>query len=409
MSEKPFPETPGASSSEEMPAQLQQLLATAVDSGATDIHVDPMETQYKIRFRVDGAIQPHATLDAAEGEQLVNQLKVSTGFSPDRATTAQEGRIDWYGGNNEREEIRVTILPTVQTEAIHLRLLGPPSEILQPEELGLSEGSMALVHRNLTAIEGLILVSGHTGSGKTMTLYSLVSMLDRSAKQVCSIEDPVEYQLDGVRQVQVDPEHNLHMHNGLRTLLRMDPDVLVVGEIRDAQSATTAVRAAASGCLVLATVHARDVALAVEMLKYYNVSSKLLGNTLRLIISQDLVRKLCPECCEKRATTDEEKDLFKEVGLNAPDELAAPGNGCEHCHGYAYRGRKGVFEVVHVEEELGRSISADTKGRALRQLAREKSARTLKRGVLENVASGTTSMAEAVAVLELGASGQMQS
>lgn len=378
--------------------RVRQLLSRAVTVNATDIHIDPSTTGFRIRLRVDGAIQHHADLSQEEGAELVNLVKVAGGFTPDRTVVAQEGRIYFeQEADGQGTEIRVTIAPTVNTEAVHLRLLAPPAEVLTSGELGLSAHSLEAVHDVLSANEGLVLIAGHTGAGKTMTLYSMVSTLNAESRMICSIEDPVEYVLDGVRQMQVDAQNELWMSLGLRTLLRMDPDVMVVGEIRDADSAVSAVRAAASGRLVLGTVHARDAALAVDMLEYYQVPPKLLGNTLELVICQDLIRLLCPHCGRSRSLTEEERNAFDSVGMAPPEEVRTAG-GCDTCFGFGYAGRTGVFEVSPISEHLGSRIGEGVRGPELRRMVQDRNIQTLEQSALQAVAEGLTSMTEAMNV-----------
>jgi type II secretory ATPase GspE/PulE/Tfp pilus assembly ATPase PilB-like protein len=290
-------------------------------------------------------------------------------------------------------EIRVTIMPTTRQEAVHLRMLSPPAEILKPTELGMPETALDSIRETLTQPEGLILISGPTGAGKTMTLYSLASFLKLESLIAVSVEDPVEYDLGYVRQVQADQEHGLFMQTALRSVLRMDPDIILIGEIRDTASAVTAVRAAASGRFVLATLHARDTALALEACHYYSIPRHLLGSTLQMVISQVLVRKVCHACADQREPTSDERELFSSQGLTPPARVPVP-KGCDTCHHFGYLGQTGIFEVVVFDHAMGAAISRAQGAEAIRSMLAQEDIPTLRRAALNKVAQGITTLEE---------------
>jgi type II secretory ATPase GspE/PulE/Tfp pilus assembly ATPase PilB-like protein len=272
-------------------------------------------------------------------------------------------------------------------------MLSPPEEIIKPEELGISEPILKQIKNALASPEGLILISGPTGAGKTMTLYSLASFLNLETSISVSIEDPVEYDLPYVRQVQSDEAHGLSMHEGLKSVLRMDPDIVIVGEIRDPESAGTAVRAAASGRFVLATLHARDVAMATEACRNYSVPRHLLASTLRMTTSQNLVRRVCRKCAKWRELSDEEKMMFESIEVQPPDKLPSA-VGCEACHNYGYRGRTGIFEVVPMQRSLSEAVSEGAGVYRIKDLINKSDVRSLREDALSKVAEGTTTMEE---------------
>jgi type II secretory ATPase GspE/PulE/Tfp pilus assembly ATPase PilB-like protein len=274
-----------------LPEMVNDLIAQAVTENATDMHVDPVRGEYVLRFRVDGLIHEKGKLTRAEGRRLVNQIKVASRLDIERIYMPIEGQFRW-GNEQDGRDIRVTMVPTLGLEALHMRLLVRPDESRDVEQLGMSGADRENVLTALRHPHGLVLVSGVTGAGKTTTLYAMARTRHLAGRVIMSIEDPVEFDLDYVRQLQVDEERGLTMAAGLRVLLRMDPDVLLVGEVRDTPSAITAARAAQAGRLVMATIHARDAAAALDTLQYLSVPDYVVGGALRLIVSQNLVRRL---------------------------------------------------------------------------------------------------------------------
>jgi type II secretory ATPase GspE/PulE/Tfp pilus assembly ATPase PilB-like protein len=242
-------------------------------------------------------------------------------------------------------------------------------------------------------LNGLILVTGATGSGKTTTMYCLASLMDLSTTTTYSIEDPVEFRLPYVQQIEVDEQHGLTMYEGLRTILRMDPDLILVGEIRDESSAVVAARAALSGRLVIATIHAQDAAGAVDALHYLGVPYHVIGSSLRLVIAQNLVRQLCPSCGQSVAVGEEDRELFVQANMEVPDHLLQAG-GCPECYSYGYKGRTGVFEVAAVDDEVATFIRSGAHHRELTDCLRKKGTRSVAQDGLEKAAMGVTSMEE---------------
>ncbi|MFW6151400.1 MAG: GspE/PulE family protein [Verrucomicrobiota bacterium] len=376
-----------------MPAQAAGLLDKAIKEKATDIHIDPVgPNAYRICHRVDGVIHAISELPFSEGKHLINQIKVASQLTPDHTFVPIESRMV-YSQYSSQKEIRVTIMPTTRGEATHMRILAPPEEIIEPSELGISKPILNQIKNVLRRPEGLILISGPTGAGKTMTLYSLVSLLNLESSITVSIEDPVEYDLSYVRQVQADPEHGLSMHEGLKSVLRMDPDIVVIGEIRDPESARTSVRAAASGRFVLATLHARDVALATEACMNYSIPRHLLASTLRMVAAQNLVRRVCCQCMQRRKITEEEKKMFKNFGIKPPDQVPEAA-GCDKCHKYGYDGRVGIYEVVSIDKSLRSAISEGVGAGGIAELIRNEGVKPLQADALLKVAEGVTTMEE---------------
>lgn len=386
------PQTP-ANLTEPLPQALYGVVEQAVQESATDIHVDTWGREAVVRFRVDGTIHEKDPLTYDQARKLINQIKVAAGLDLPMPYHPLEGHFRWSSGEEHRN-LRVTVVSTApQHEAAHLRLLTPPEQWRDVRNLGLGGRDLQVVERTLQTARGLVLISGPTGSGKTTTLYSLTGLTDLRGQIAASIEDPTEYDLPYVRQLEVKEKQGFTMEEGLRTILRLDPDVILVGEIRDAGSARIATRAALAGRLVLATVHARDAAAAIEGMHYLSVPYYVLGGALRLVIAQDLIRKLCPECARTRPLADHETVFFEEAGLTPPEHMH-DATGCPACFGYGYRGRTGVFQVASVDDELGNWLAAGRRQQEIRERLLASGLRPLVADALEKAAAGVTSMSE---------------
>jgi type II secretory ATPase GspE/PulE/Tfp pilus assembly ATPase PilB-like protein len=358
-----------------------------------------VEDGVRVLHRVDGAIYPKLLLSPAEGKKLLNQLKSASGLSVGRSFAPLEGQLVWPD-ENLKWEIRVTLTPVRGRESAHMRFLSVPRDQWDLSSLGFSPEDRERVSASMRSLNGLVLITGATGSGKTTTMYSLASLLDLRSMTTYSIEDPVEFRLPYAQQIEVDEQHGLTMHEGLRTILRMDPDLILVGEIRDADSAIVASRAALSGRLVLATIHAQDAAGAVDALHYLGVPHHIIGSSLRLVIAQNLVRRLCTCCAQPRDLGDEERELFARFGAELPESLLQA-DGCAECNSYGYKGRTGIFEVVAVDDEIGTLISAGLHHRELLDYLRRRGMHSMVRDGLKKAATGATSIEEIARVCGL--------
>jgi general secretion pathway protein E len=376
-----------------LPEPLAGIANRAINESASDIHIDLWSDEVLVRFRVDGVVHTKERLTPGQGRVLLNQLKVAASIDIDIVHRPVEGHLR-YGPPQATRNVRVTIAPTANgNHSAHLRFLSVPQEWRDIRGLGLTQADLERIESAMRNPWGMILAAGPTGSGKTTTLYALAGMSDPQRRVVATIEDPVEFDLPFARQLQVNEQHGLSMEQGLRALLRMDPDILLVGEIRDRDSATIASHAALAGRLVLATVHGRDAAGAVESMHYLTVPNYVLGGALRTVIGQSLVRRVCPRCARQRPPRESERAVFKEFGMHAPQTVLEP-VGCDSCHGYGFRGRVGVFEVVPVDDQMGDWIARGQPQHAIRQRFKEAGARSLVADALEKVASGLTSMRE---------------
>ncbi len=374
------------------PDPLRTFIWNAIIDRATDVHLHCVENGVRVLHRVDGTVHPKLLLSPADGKRLLNQLKSAAGLNVTRSFAPLEGQINWVD-EGQTWEVRVTLTPVRQRESAHLRFLSVPQGQWDISNLGFSRTDQEKTMTAVDSLSGLVLVTGPTGSGKTTTMYSLASLMDLQTTTAYSIEDPVEFRLPYAQQIEVDERHGLTMHEGLRTILRMDPDLILIGEIRDRDSAIVAARAALSGRLVLATIHAHDAIGAVDALHYLGVPYHIIGSSLRMVIAQNLVRQLCDECTQPRELDETERELFTRFGHDAPDQLLRPAS-CGQCNWYGYKGRTGIFEVAPIDDELGTLISAGTRRRELTECLRQKGVQAMAHDGLEKVVKGVTSMEE---------------
>jgi len=375
---------------------INALLLQALRERASDLHFEPYEGRSVVRFRVDGVlrdvIEPPRALHAA----LVSRLKIMASLDIAEKRLPQDGRIALKLGDKQ-VDVRVSTLPTGAGERVVLRLLDQETARLDLTALGMSEDTRDALDRLIHEPHGIMLVTGPTGSGKTTTLYAALSRLPRESVNMMTVEDPIEYALDGVAQTQVNPRIELDFARALRAILRQDPDVIMIGEIRDLETAQIAVQASLTGHLVLATLHTNDAGSAVTRLADMGVEPYLLASSLRAVLAQRLVRTLCPVCRRSQPPSTGEAKLLTELGL-APAQPVWSAPGCEACNHLGHRGRTGVYELLRVDDAIRRDIHDGANELALRQTAAQAGMRTLRRDGARWIAAGETSLAELVRV-----------
>lgn len=392
-----FVEEPPAKVTEKHESQAIDLIDRARRLRATDIHLDPGEAnEVVVRLRIDGKLEEYCRLNELVGEHLENQLKTLAELDIAEPFRPQEGRVRLPDSMADLE-VRITTARVAAGDAVALRLFDGKNIFLPLASLGLSECGLKSVSEMLRLGEGLVLITGPTGSGKTTTVYSMLETLGGIESNVVSIEDPVEFAVPFVRQMNVDPKHDISMTSGLRTILRMDPDVVFVGEIRDAEAAQIGMKAASSGKYVLSTLHTRDVASTVTALRDYGLGDRSTAGNLTGIINQRLLRRLCPNCKQSLAPTDKQKEHFSNAGVTVPTEVFIP-NGCEMCRETGFRGRVGVFEVALIDEKLSNAIAGGDSENHLKDLLRSNGVTSLTADALTKAAEGITSVDEALAV-----------
>ena len=327
---------------------IQDLIQEALTYRSSDIHIEPGEFSGRIRFRIDGKLITRYEIEKAHYQSLINRIKIRSNLHIEEKRLPQDGRI--YSSNGTKSiDLRVSILPTLHGEKIVLRLLNRDSTFIQLESIGLTENQKEIFINEIKKPHGIILISGPTGSGKTTTLYALLKELNNNSSNILTIEDPIEYTLGGVNQVQVKETIGLTFASGLRTFMRQDPDVIMLGEIRDSETAQMAIRAALTGHLVLSTIHTNSALGTISRLMDMGVPSYLIASTLNLSVAQRLIRKLCPEC-KLPVTTDEVPDLLKK-DLNVDIPTYKP-FGCEACHFTGFNGRIAIYELLQIDEEI---------------------------------------------------------
>ena len=375
---------------------INALLLQALRERASDLHFEPYETRSVVRFRVDGVlrdiIEPPRALHAA----IVSRLKIMASLDIAEKRLPQDGRIALKLGDKQ-VDVRVSTLPTGAGERVVLRLLDKDSARLDLTALGMREDTLVNIDRLIREPHGIVLVTGPTGSGKTTTLYAALSRLPRGTTNMMTVEDPVEYALDGVAQTQVSPRIDLTFARALRAILRQDPDVIMIGEIRDLETAQIAVQASLTGHLVLATLHTNDAASAVTRLADMGVEPYLLASSLLGVLAQRLVRTLCPACREAMAPTAGEAKLLRDLGL-AANQAVWNANGCAACNNTGYHGRTGVYELLIVDESIRRLIHDGAGELNLRDAALATGMRTLRADGARWVVDGVTSLAELVRI-----------
>jgi len=375
---------------------INALLLQALRERASDLHFEPYEARSVVRFRVDGVLhdvlEPPRALHAA----LVSRLKIMASLDIAEKRLPQDGRIALKLGDKQ-VDVRMSTLPTGAGERVVLRLLDKDAARLDLAVLGMGEDTLAAVDALIREPHGILLVTGPTGSGKTTTLYAALSRLPRDTTNMMTVEDPIEYALDGVAQTQVNARIDLGFARALRSILRQDPDVIMIGEIRDLETAQIAVQASLTGHLVLATLHTNDAASAVTRLADMGVEPYLLASSLLGVLAQRLVRTLCPQCRAAAVPAGGEARLAADLGL-VPGTPIAHAPGCEACNHTGFRGRTGVYELLRVDDAMRRLIHDGAAELSLRDAAVRGGMRTLRADGARYVAAQETSLAELLRV-----------
>ena len=378
---------------------VNAMIFKANSERASDIHIEPYENEVKVRFRIDGVLYDIASEDKMFQAGIASRIKIMAGLNIAEKRLPQDGRIGIKIAGKD-VDIRVSTVPTSFGERIVLRILDQTSTVLDLEQIGITGKNLQTVQNLITKPNGIILVTGPTGSGKSTTLYSCLSYINKPELNILTVEDPVEYQLPGIGQMQVNSKIGFTFASGLRAILRQDPDVVMVGEIRDAETAEIAIQASLTGHLVLSTLHTNDSAGAVARLIDMGVEPFLVSSSLLAIMAQRLIRRLCPVCKEEYELTDEE---LKNLGIS-PQKIKsrrafrAGTKPCEFCQNTRYKGRSGIHELLLIDEEIRSLITQRMDSTTIKRAAFKKGFKTLRMDGATKVLAGITSVQEVLLV-----------
>lgn len=377
------------------------ILSHALSLKASDIHFSPTRSGIQVRFRIDGVLQDVSFIPQVRQNEIISRLKILSKLRIDEHQNPQDGRFCFYNGDC-LVNIRVSITPTHYGENAVLRLLSENENDLNFEDLGFSEQLQETINRSIKNTYGMMLVTGPTGSGKTTTLYNILKKLNRRGIAIITIEDPIEYAISGINQIQVNNKTGLNFSNGLRTILRQDPDIIMVGEIRDKETAGLAINTALTGHLVLSTLHANDAPSTITRLFDLGIEPYLISATTNLIIAQRLLRKICSNCKKPNYLSDTEKQSLINSGLFSDadlDQVFYKGVGCDNCNQSGYKGRTGVYEIITISEQIKECILNKSSSSQIKTTARFQGMKTMLEDGLFKVMNGVTTFEELLRVI----------
>ncbi|KPJ57569.1 hypothetical protein AMJ49_00390 [Parcubacteria bacterium DG_74_2] len=380
---------------------LEIILGGAINLDASDAHIEPEEERIKVRTRVDGVLQDVIEVERKIYEGLLSRIKLLSGIKLNITDRPQDGRFSILLGETSIE-VRASTLPAEYGESVVLRLLNPKS-LIDLEQLGLRESLLATFKEETKRTTGMIIVTGPTGSGKTTTLYAFLRKIRNPKIKIITIEDPIEYRLEGIVQTQVEPKKGYDFANGLRSIVRQDPDVILVGEIRDIETAKIAIQAALTGHLVLTTLHTNDAAGTIARLINLGIKPYDIGPALNMVVAQRLVRKVCPRCFKLKEVSEEDLKKFTqalkgikkiEKRLKIPEVVS-----CKFCNFSGYRGRVGIFEIILIDDEMEKFLLREQSIAAFREKAKEKGMITMYQDGLIKVLDKITTIKEVERVI----------
>jgi MSHA biogenesis protein MshE len=376
---------------------LQSIFEDAVQIAASDIHIEPQEAGLQIRVRVDGMLHTQTLAENRVAAPLAQRLKLMAGLDISEKRLPQDGRFNIRVGQ-QQIDVRISTMPTQYGESVVMRLLNQSRGILGLDVLGMPEQMLKRFRDIIHRPNGLVLVTGPTGSGKTTTLYGALSELNTPDRKLITIEDPVEYKLQGINQVQVNEKIELSFARVLRASLRQDPDVVLVGEMRDEETAQVGMRAALTGHLVFSTLHTNDAISTPNRLLDMGVPGYILASALQVVMAQRLVRVICEVCSESYEPNFPEREWLKAALGDQAKDVYVHGRGCSHCNGSGYRGRVGVYEMLEMTEELADIATHEDHAAFIKAAERQMAGWSLRRHAAELVKQGRTTVAEAMAV-----------
>lgn len=370
---------------------VNSILLDAVNMGASDIHIEPFEKEIRVRVRIDGDLKTLLTLPKNALSGIVTRIKIMSDLNIAETKRPQDGRVR-IALDGKQINMRISFIPAVYGEKIVIRLLNKDSGVIDRSQIGFSPFNMAQVERMLKISEGIILLTGPTGSGKTTTLYALLKDFNTVNRNIITLEDPVEFSMYGINQVQVNSQIGMTFASGLRSILRQDPDIIMLGEIRDEETAQIAIRAAVTGHIVLSTLHTNDTASSITRLTDMGIPKYMVTSAVAGIVAQRLLKKVCTHCAEQYQATEREKELLGVQG----DIMLTRGRGCPYCNQTGFRGRTAIHEVLVLDQEIRRMINDNHSTDEIKAHACKKGMKTLAESARELALSGDTTVGQAV-------------
>lgn len=374
---------------------VDSIIQSAIRSKVSDIHIEPFEHKFVVRYRIDGALQKQFDSPKEPLAGLVTRIKIMGNMDIAERRIPQDGRI-FMKVDNENIDLRVSVLPTVHGEKIVIRILDKSAFNVDKSTLGIVQDDLEKINKIISKPHGIVLVTGPTGSGKSTTLYSLLKDLNSEDKNIITVEDPVEFSMDGINQVNVNIKAGLTFASGLRSILRQDPDIVMLGEIRDAETAEIAVRAAITGHLVLSTIHTNDAPSSIVRLKDMGLAPYLVSSALVGVIAQRLIRKLCVECKEAYEASEYEKEILgvpKDKNLTLYRKV-----GCSKCNSTGYKGRVGIYEIMQINKEIRELINKDASIEEITNAALKNGMKTLSKSAVDVILKGNSTIEELLRV-----------
>jgi len=363
---------------------------------ASDIHIEPLEKRLRLRYRIDGNMQEMRDPPKRLQSSIISRIKIMSNISIAEKRLPLDGRIALATSDGPTLDLRVSTVPTIHGESVVMRILDKKNLMLGLPELGFFADDQAILERTINFADGIFLVTGPTGSGKSTTLYACLNTINKPDRKLITVEDPVEYQLPGVNQVAVNTEIGMTFAAALRAMLRQAPNIIMVGEIRDVETASIAINASLTGHLVFSTLHTNDAPSAITRLVDMGVKPFLVSSSIRAVLAQRLVRKICPECKEPYTPTEVELRALNLTAASLAQARFAKGRGCDRCRGTGYKGRAGIFEIFTVDDEIRHLINEGAPVSKIRQRARDLGMRTLREDGIRKVVSGMTTPEEII-------------
>ncbi|MCX7913455.1 MAG: type II secretion system ATPase GspE [Thermodesulfovibrionales bacterium] len=377
---------------------VNMLITRAVENRASDIHIEPFEDELKVRYRIDGILHDIESVPKKLQPAIVSRIKIMSKLNIAERRLPQDGRIKLKVGDSEID-LRVSTIPVIHGESVVIRILRKEGIIIDLDKLGFSQETLAAFTSLIKKPNGIILVTGPTGSGKTTTLYGALDKINSPDKKIITVEDPVEYQLKGINQIHVKPQIGLNFANTLRHIVRQDPDIIMIGEIRDLETAEIAIQSALTGHLVFSTLHTNDAPSSITRLLDMGVENFLLSSTIRGVLAQRLVRVICHTCKEAKESPEDVYELF---GIDQKNEKIVTfyGRGCERCAYTGYFGRTGIFELLIIDDDIRKLILKNADSNTIREVAKKKGMKTLLEDGIDKVKKGLTTISEVIRVTQ---------